>query len=149
MLTCRHRVIGAGVSDNHDNKDQVVNVIRQSRPRLRAWRFVDRREERRQVQCCCTSPKAVRSIKDRKPRTATSTFTQLLSSDSVPVQFTVAYVHRDHKDYYGRGAQNGHLDFHTYSSWALWRDIMMMSWCLMSSVDILGTSCDQCRSTVQ
>ena len=23
------------------------------------------------------------------------------------------YVHRDHKDYYGRGTQDGHLDFHT------------------------------------
>ena len=22
------------------------------------------------------------------------------------------YVHRDHKDYYGQGAQDGHLDFH-------------------------------------
>ena len=23
------------------------------------------------------------------------------------------YVHRDHKDFWGRGAQDGHLDFHT------------------------------------
>ena len=23
------------------------------------------------------------------------------------------YVHRDHKDYYGRGAQDDHLGFHT------------------------------------
>ena len=23
------------------------------------------------------------------------------------------YVHKDHKDYYGRGAQDVHLDFHT------------------------------------
>ena len=23
------------------------------------------------------------------------------------------YVHRDHKDYYGRGVQDGHLDFDT------------------------------------
>ena len=23
------------------------------------------------------------------------------------------YVHRDHKDYWGRGAHDGHLDFHT------------------------------------
>ena len=50
--------------------------------------IVDQREERGQVQCCCTSPKTVRSIRDRKPRTATSTFTQLLSSDAVPVQST-------------------------------------------------------------
>ena len=25
----------------------------------------------------------------------------------------VLYIHRDHKDYQGPGAQNGHLDFHT------------------------------------
>ena len=35
-------------------------------------------------------------VRDREPRTATSTFTQLLSS--VIVQFKLLYVHRDHKD---------------------------------------------------
>ena len=27
-------------------------------------------------------------------------------------EFSVAFVHRDHKDFYGRGVQDGHLDFH-------------------------------------
>ena len=27
--------------------------------------------------------------------------------------FAVAYVHKDHKDYYGRGAQDVYLHFHT------------------------------------
>ena len=29
------------------------------------------------------------------------------------------YVHRDHKDYWGRGAQDGPLDFHTAPASAL------------------------------
>ena len=33
-----------------------------------------------QVQCCFMSTETVRTIRDREPRTATSTFTQLLSS---------------------------------------------------------------------
>ena len=33
------------------------------------------------VQCCFTSTETRRFIRDGKPRTATSTFTQLLSSD--------------------------------------------------------------------
>ena len=36
-----------------------------------------------QVQCCCfTSTKTIRTVKDREPRTSTSTFTQLLSSEA-------------------------------------------------------------------
>ena len=27
------------------------------------------------------------------------------------------YVHRDHKDYKGREAQDGHLDFYTAPEW--------------------------------
>ena len=50
---------------------------------------------------------------DGNPRTATSTFTQLLSSVMSNSSSVLLYVHRDHKDYYGRGAQDGHLDFHT------------------------------------
>ena len=34
-----------------------------------------------QVQCCFTSLETIRTIRDGEPRTATSTFTQLLSSD--------------------------------------------------------------------
>ena len=33
-----------------------------------------------QVQCCFISTEAIRTIRDREPRTATSTFSQLLSS---------------------------------------------------------------------
>ena len=61
-----------------------------------------------QVQCCFTSAETSRTIKDGEPRTATSTFTQLLSSNSM-----LLYVHRNHKAYQGRVAQDGHLDFHT------------------------------------
>ena len=65
-----------------------------------------------QVQCCFTSTETMRLIRDGEPRTATSTFTQLLSSD--PVSSSVLlYVHRDSTDYHGWGAQDGHLDFHT------------------------------------
>ena len=38
------------------------------------------------VQCCFTSTETIRLIRDGEPRTATSTFTQLLSSK---------YVHRN------------------------------------------------------
>ena len=39
------------------------------------------------VQCCFTSTETIRLIRDGEPRTATSTFTQLLSSDrAVQVQ---------------------------------------------------------------
>ena len=34
-----------------------------------------------QVQCCFTSTETIRTIRDGEPRTATSTFTQLLSSE--------------------------------------------------------------------
>ena len=47
---------------------------------------------------------------DGEARTSTWTFTQLLSSSSMLVNF-----HRDHnfiKDYKGRGAQDVHLEFH-------------------------------------
>ena len=52
------------------------------------------------------------TIRDREVRTATSTFTQLLNSRTLLVRAVLCYVHRDRKDYSGRGAQDGHLDFH-------------------------------------
>ena len=61
-----------------------------------------------QVQCCFTSAETSRTIWDRELRTATSTFIQPLSSSSV-----LLYVHRNHKAYWGRVAQDGHFDFHT------------------------------------
>ena len=41
------------------------------------------------VQCCFTYTETIRTVRDGEPRTSTSTFTQLLSSDS-PFKFTVA-----------------------------------------------------------
>ena len=58
-------------------------------------------------------PYLLRTVRDGEPRTATSTFTQLLSSEPTHSSPMLLYVHRDHKDYYGRVAQDGHLDFHT------------------------------------
>ena len=71
-----------------------------------------------QVQSCFTSTETTRtSIRDGEPRTSTSTCTQLLSSDlSLSSNSLLLYVHRDHRDYYGRGDQDGHLDFHTAPS---------------------------------
>ena len=42
------------------------------------------------LQCCLTSTETVRCVRDGEPRTATSTFTQLLSSDLSPSLFSVA-----------------------------------------------------------
>ena len=65
-----------------------------------------------QVQCCLTSTETIRTIRDVGPRTATSTLTQFFvfqsSSSSVLLD-----VHRDYTNYYGRGAQDGHLNSHT------------------------------------
>ena len=41
------------------------------------------------------------------------------------------YVHRDHKDYEGRGAQDGHLDFHVARS--LNCGLLLLSWCFTST----------------
>ena len=51
------------------------------------------------LHCCFTSTETTRIIRDGEPRTATSTFTQLLSSESSWFVQTLLYVHRDHKDY--------------------------------------------------
>ena len=53
----------------------------------------------------------IRLIRDRQPKTAASTFTQLLSSEGLSSVFL--YVHRNNKAYQGLAAQNGSLDFHT------------------------------------
>ena len=46
------------------------------------------------------------------------------------------YVHRDHKDYYCQGAQDGHLDFHT----ALPKLLLLLKCCFTSTetVGLLG-----------
>ena len=63
-----------------------------------------------QVQCRFTSTQTIGTIRDGEPRMATSTFTQLLSSS-----FMLLYVHRDHRDYQGQGADDGHFDSNTAS----------------------------------
>ena len=57
-----------------------------------------------QVQCCFTSTETVRTIKDGEARTATSTFTQFLSSEArldpqVLVQITVVVRKRETLNY--------------------------------------------------
>ena len=47
-------------------------------------------------QCCFTSTENVRTIRDGEPRTATSTFTLALSSDTCCS--VLLYVQGDHKD---------------------------------------------------
>ena len=42
-------------------------------------------DEQVHVQCCFTSTETIRTIRDREPRTVTSTFTQLLSSEDEEV----------------------------------------------------------------
>ena len=63
------------------------------------------------VLCCFTSTETLRTVRDRKPRMVTTTFTQLLNSEAF--SSALLYVHRDRRDYQGRGALDGHLDFHT------------------------------------
>ena len=50
------------------------------------------------VQCCFTSTKIRSSVRDREPRTVTSTFTQLLSFVQL-LRSVLLYVHRDHKHF--------------------------------------------------
>ena len=44
-----------------------------------------------QVQCCLTSTETVGTVRDWEPRTTTSTFTQLMSSDSVSSYYLLLY----------------------------------------------------------
>ena len=65
-------------------------------------------------KCYFTSTETIRTIWDGEPRTATSTFTQLLSSLKISGPRSMSlYGHKDSKDYYGQGAQDSHLDFRT------------------------------------
>ena len=51
------------------------------------------------VRCCFPPTETTRTFTDGEPRTATSTFTQLLSSDLPPSSMLLS-VHRDRKDFY-------------------------------------------------
>ena len=66
-------------------------------------------------RCCCWVLLYVhrnrRFIRDGEPRTATSTFTQLLSPESQLVRCCFTFT--ETVGLLGTGAQDGHLDFHT------------------------------------
>ena len=64
-----------------------------------------------------TSTESIGTIRDGEPRTSTWTFTQLLSSGSMLLYIQGLLLSpKDHiMDYYGRGGQDVHLDFHTAS----------------------------------
>ena len=66
-----------------------------------------------QVQGCFTATETTRTIRAGEPRTATSTFIQLLSSAYLFSSPMLLYVDRDDKDRQGWRAQDVHLDFHT------------------------------------
>ena len=76
--------------------DKRVNCYTSLSPRRRF-----QSESEVQVHCCSTSTETMlRTIRDGEPRTATSTFTQLLSSDWFRTSyFMVLDVHRNHKAY--------------------------------------------------
>ena len=59
----------------------------------------------RDGHCFTSMQRTVRTVRDGEPRTATSTFTQLLSSEvfGIFVSFLL-FVHRGHKDCLGLGA---------------------------------------------
>ena len=63
------------------------------------------------VQCCFTS--TVRTIRDGEPRTATSTFTQLLNSVETMSSSSTSVLLYVHRDRTGRRAQDSYIDFHT------------------------------------
>ena len=59
----------------------------------------------RDGHCFTSMQRTVKTVRDGEPRTATSTFTQLLSSEvfGIFVSFLL-FVHRGHKDCLGLGA---------------------------------------------
>ena len=89
-----------------------------------------------QVQRCFTATETIRTVRDGEPRTATSTFTQLLSSEGLSSSSMLLYVHRDRKDYQGRGAHDDHLSA---------PELRLSSWCWSvalcppETVGLLGT----------
>ena len=62
--------------------------------------------------CVALRPRRSYELLGTATRTATSTLTQFLSSVMRGFVSMLLYVRRDHKDDYGQGAQDGHLDFH-------------------------------------
>ena len=62
---------------------------------------------------CYTSTETVRTITDAEPRTSTSTFTQLLSSDTREFEFKIALRPQRAYGILGSGAHDVHLVFYT------------------------------------
>ena len=50
------------------------------------------RQNKWDVQCCFTSTETIRAVRDEEPKTATSTFTQLLSSDKQGFSFQYCFT---------------------------------------------------------
>ena len=76
----------------------------------------------------------LRIFGDGEPNTATSTFTQLLSSDE-QFKFSVAYRPERPTDFGGRGNQYGHLDFNTAPKFR--RAVQVQ--CCFTSAEIIRT----------
>ena len=99
MLLYVHRdnkdCLGRGAQDGHLDFHTAPVALRPQRPS--GTGSPGRPPRLSHSSCCFTSTETIRNW---EPRTATSTFTQIL----------LLYVHRDHQEL---GAQDGHLDFHT------------------------------------
>ena len=115
-----------GVKDKAGDVSQpraghAVSVRQIQRPQLQPWAThkptclptpANLRSHHTFVQHCCTATGTRRTIREgREPRTATATFTQLVSS--VNLSPMLLHVHRDHTDYWGQGAQDGNVNFRT------------------------------------
>ena len=75
-----------------------------------------------QVQCCFTPTETVRTIRDGKPRTPISIFTQLLSYErETELSSVLLYVHRDVGSI--RDGSPGRPPRLSHSSWALSRSL--------------------------
>ena len=110
MCFCRCSV-GVCITKSGESRKECKGAVAQKDKRGRACdckRVV-------QVHCCFKSTETVRTVRDGVPRTSISTFTQLLSSaETVQVQRQCCFSSTETViDYWGRGAQDVHLDFHT------------------------------------
>ena len=89
-----------------------------------------------QAQCCFTSTGTIRTIRDGVPRTATSTFTQLLSSGPSNVE-VLLYVHRNRR--FIRDGSPGRPPRLSHSSWALGQAMLKCCFTSTETVGLLGT----------
>ena len=89
---------------------ETISTVRDGEPRMDTSTFTHLLSSKTMnlVQCCFTSSEII--VKDGETMTATLTSSPLLRSETMNLGSVLLYVH---SDYYGRGAQDGHLDFHT------------------------------------